>query len=140
MALFFKSKEEKQKEFDAKQERRLEKWLQNVEKTINGRTRKLNYVMEVERVTPTSDHETLAMFHDVFGHRVHYGAILLGEVHQCSFFAFLPFPCQNLILMRFEIPIQIDWEGSYVHRGSGFSTAGSWVCSPRNGRMAGQIE
>ena len=139
MALFFKSKEERQKEFDAKQEKRLAKWLQNVEGTITRRTRKLNYVMEVERVTPDSYQETLTIFHDAFGHLIKYGAVLSGKIHQCNFCALIPFPCQNLILMRFEIPIQIDWEASYVHKGSGFSTAGAWVCSPWNGRRARQM-
>ncbi len=115
------------------------KWLQNLDKTIRGKTRRLNYIMKVERVTPNSCRETLSIFHDTFGHSVNYGADLAGEIHQCNFYSLIPFPFQNQILMYFEIPIQIDWEASYVHKGGNFSTAGAWVCKPRNGRKSRQM-
>lgn len=139
MALFFKSKEEKQKEYDAKQKKVHAKWLQNLEGTITRRTRKLEYFMEVEPVTPDSNQEILTIFHDVFGHLIDYGTVLSGTIHQCNFFALISFPNQNEIQMHFEIPIPIDWEASYEHKGGNYSQAGSWICKPRNGRRSGQM-
>ncbi len=138
MGLFFKSKEERQKEFDAKLKKAHLKWLQSIEKEIRKRTKKLNFVMELESVTPDSDRETLTIFHDILGHLTDYGVVLSGTIHQCNFLALIPFPNQNDIRMHFEIPIPIDWEASYVYKRIGFSS-GAWVCRPWNGRRAGQM-
>ncbi len=130
MSLFSESEDSKRKKHA--------KWLQGIEKTIAKRTKKLNCLIETEPVTLGSKQDILTIFHDAFGHLEDYGVVLSGETHQWSFYAITPFRSDRLII-RFEIPVQINWKAHYLHTGGPYSTRGEWVCLPKDKKRSRQI-
>jgi hypothetical protein len=109
--------------------KKLSKWAQRLENKIIKKTSRLDFRIETDLVTPDSAPE----FND-------YGVVISGEVNKCNFYSFIPFRPERVV-MRFDIPIGINWTAQYENRGGAYRTKGKgkWVSRPKNRKRSRQI-
>lgn len=127
------------REGEGKARERFARWAQKVEKSVAKQARRGRIVVDVRRVTPESDDETLQYFHTILGPVPEFGVLVCGKVDGCDLAAILPFRSEAMVFV-FDAPS--GFSASCENRFGDYNVSGGvcdWVSQPKDRKVARQL-